>query len=65
MNAQNVIIPDTIKLPYRLEPFGQIGWSVVETTREAAAQFFLTYQSARMPCWSRFEVIGGKLYIVR
>lgn len=54
-----------INLPYRLEPFGQIGWTVARMTAEAAAEFVRTNGAAAMPCWKRFDVIDGRLVQVR
>ena len=54
-----------INLPYRLEPFGMIGWTVSTMTATEAALFVQTHPSAAMPCWKRFDVIGGRLVLVR
>lgn len=56
---------ETIKLPYRLEPFGQNGWTVSEMSAEDAASFVARYPSAAMPCWRRFDTIDGKLVQTR
>jgi hypothetical protein len=54
------------KLPYRLEPFGDKGWTVSEfKSAKEAADFFQAYQSAAMPCWKRMGVINGELTLVR
>jgi hypothetical protein len=55
MNSQQ------IKLPYRLEPFGGIGWTVTAMTPEDAAKFVTRYPSAAMPCWKRLDIIDGRL----
>lgn len=54
-----------IDLPYRLEPFGQVGWTVGRMTPEAAADFVRANRSAAMPCWHRFDEIDGQLVLVR
>lgn len=42
------------------------GWSVASfKSSEDAARFVQNYPNAAMPCWRRFEVIEGKLIIVR
>lgn len=54
------------KLPARLEPFGDIGWTVFTfPDARAAASWFLANPQARMPCWQRLEVIDGQLVQVR
>lgn len=56
---------NTISLPYRLEPFGLTGWTVVSMSTEDAANFVRANPSAAMPCWKRFDVIEGCLVQVR
>jgi hypothetical protein len=54
------------RLPARLEPFGQRGWTVFEfATSEQAAEWFMSYPEAAMPCWRRFSIVAGKLVLVR
>ena len=54
------------RLPYRLEPFGGIGWTVAEfATAGAAAEWFSNNRHAAMPCWRRMEVVDGQLMLVR
>lgn len=52
---------DYIDLPYRLEPFGENGYTVARMTPEQAAVFVSRHRNAEMPCWSRFETINGRL----
>jgi hypothetical protein len=53
-------------LPHRMEPFGEVGWTVTQfATAEDAAAFFLAHRDAAMPCWHRMEVVGGELAVVR
>lgn len=54
-----------VRLPYRLEPFGHKGWTVTEFTAVEAATFVKRNPAAAMPCWKRFEIIGGALVQVR
>lgn len=56
---------NTIYVPHRLEPFGEIGWTVTRMTAEAAADFVRNHRNAAMPCWERFDVIDGRLVQVR
>lgn len=56
---------NTINLPYRLEPFGLNGWTVVSMSAEVAANFVRNNPAAAMPCWKRFDVIEGRLVQVR
>lgn len=54
------------KLPFRTEPFGGIGWSVLESTPTEIAAFFRSHPHAAMPCWRRMEIgSDGVLYTVR
>ena len=54
----------TRRLPISLAPFGLDGWAIREfTSPEQAAEFFNRYQSARMPCWTQYQVHHGKLMI--
>lgn len=55
---------DFIDLPYRLEPFGQKGYSVARMSPEEAACFVTKHRNAEMPCWSRFEIINARLTLV-
>lgn len=64
----------TFALPYRLEPFRGIGYTVADfdnvtpegaSGRTRAAWFFETYKSAAMPCWRRLDVVDGRLVQVR
>lgn len=56
---------DTIDLPYRLEPFGMTGWTVVTMTATAAAAFVRTHAAAAMPCWKRFDIVNDRLVLTR
>lgn len=56
---------DYVDLPYRLEPFGQNGYTVARMSPEHAARFVRTYRNAEMPCWQRFATIDGRLTLVR
>jgi hypothetical protein len=54
------------KVPARLEPFGDIGWTVFEfATAKEAAKWVASFPSAAMPCWKRWEVRDGNLMCVR
>lgn len=54
------------KLPYRLEAFGGIGWTVTEfKTAADAAAFFTAHRNAEMPCWRRMDIINGELILAR
>jgi hypothetical protein len=55
----------TISLPYRLEPFGQSGWTVARMSAQEAAAFVRANPQAEMPCWKRFDEIDGQLFLVR
>lgn len=59
-------LPVVTQVPSRLEPFGGIGWTVYTfgDAREAA-DFVRTNPNARMPCWRRFDIVGGQLVQVR
>lgn len=54
------------KVPARLEPFGQTGWTVFgfATATEAAA-WVASNPRAAMPCWRRFDVVDGDLVLAR
>ena len=55
-----------LRVPSRTEPFGGIGWTVYEfATAREAAEFVRGFPQAAMPCWKRFEIIGGELIQVR
>lgn len=54
-----------IQLPYRLECFGQTGWTVGAFTPKEAAAFMLNHPQAAMPCWRRFDIIAGEAVVVR
>lgn len=42
---------------------GEAGWTVRDCgDARSAALFFECHQFAAMPCWVRFEVIGGELF---
>ncbi len=56
---------DYIDLPYRLEPFGQNGYTVARMSPEQAADFVRIHRNAEMPCWKRFDSINGRLTLVR
>lgn len=55
----------TIQLPYRLECFGQTGWTVATFTARDAAVFVLANPQAAMPCWRRFDIVNGELIQTR
>lgn len=43
-------------IPARLEPFGQIGWTLFAfSTAAAAVEFVRAHPDAAMPCWRRWE----------
>lgn len=61
MNA----IPVT-KVPSRIAENPNSGWTVYEfATPAEAADFIAAYPQCAMPCWKRFETIGGALMQVR
>jgi hypothetical protein len=65
INRGDETMTATIKLPYRLEPFGHTGWTVSEMSAEDAARFVARHPNAAMPCWRRFDTIDGELVQVR
>ncbi|WP_124076719.1 hypothetical protein [Burkholderia gladioli] len=52
---------DFVDLPFRLEPFGDRGYTVTRMSPEAAARFVSKHRDAAMPCWDRFEIVSGRL----
>ena len=55
---------DFVDLPFRLEPFGDRGYTVMRMSPEAAARFVSKHRDAAMPCWDRFDTISGRLTLV-
>jgi hypothetical protein len=54
------------KVPARIAENPSSGWTVYSfETPEAAAVFVAGYPECEMPCWERFETIGGALMQVR
>lgn len=54
------------QVPARLEPFGETGWTVFSfADARAAAEWVASYPQAAMPCWRRFETVGGELMLAR
>jgi hypothetical protein len=61
MNAKPVT-----QVPARIATNPASGWTVYEfATPEKAAEFVAGYPECAMPCWKRFETIGGALMQVR
>jgi hypothetical protein len=59
--------PTVTRIPYRLEPFGERGWTVFEATDPyEAAAFVARHPDAAMPCWRRYKTIhdGARGYLV-
>ena len=54
-----------ITLPYRLEPFGGRGYTASVMSAKDAAEFVTANPQAAMPCWKRFDIIGGLLIQTR
>ncbi len=50
-----------VRVPYRLEPFGGIGWTVAEFPSLELARAWARYHScAAMPCWRNAAAWGGE-----
>lgn len=62
----NMTTKKVTAVPARLEPFGDVGWTVFcFKSAGAAAAWVVANPQAAMPCWRRFDVVGGELVLAR